>query len=116
MPEQNPRVRLHRKRDPIPPTRALGRHFSPFEDLYHLILTRSWAEFFLLVTFIFLLANAVFGLVYASRPGAIANARPGSFEDAFFFSVQTMATIGYGTLSPATRFGHIMVTLEALIG
>ena len=40
-------------------------------------------------------------------PGGIANARPGSFADAFFFSVQTMATIGYGNMSPESRSSPI---------
>jgi inward rectifier potassium channel len=64
----------------------------------------------------FLLTNAAFAVVYASEPGAIANARPDSFEDAFFFSVQTMATIGYGTMAPVTRFAHLVVTIEAMVG
>jgi len=50
------------------------------------------------------------------EPQSIANARPGSFEDAFFFSVQTLATIGYGGMSPASRYGHITVTIEAFFG
>jgi inward rectifier potassium channel len=46
----------------------------------------------------------------------VTNTRPGSFEDAFFFSVQTMATIGYGGMTPATRFAHVVVTVEAMTG
>jgi inward rectifier potassium channel len=46
----------------------------------------------------------------------VGGARRGSFEDAFFFSVQTLATIGYGSMYPATRYGHCMVTLEAFFG
>src|SRR5262249_8474492 len=38
------------------------------------------------------------------------------FEDVFYFSVQTLATIGYGTMAPATRYGHVIVVLEALVG
>src|SRR5262249_23589165 len=47
---------------------------------------------------------------------AIANARPGSFSDAFFFSVQTMATIGYGQMAPATFAAHVLVSVEAFVG
>jgi inward rectifier potassium channel len=46
----------------------------------------------------------------------IANARPGSFADAFFFSVQTMSTIGYGVLAPRTPYANVLVTTEALVG
>jgi inward rectifier potassium channel len=63
----------------------------------------------------FLSANALFACAYVMQPGSITNVRPGSFEDAFFFSVQTMATIGYGGMAPATLFGHVMVTFEAII-
>ena len=50
------------------------------------------------------------------QPGSIDNAGPGSFADAFFFSVQTMATIGYGVMSPATRYANLLVTIESLLG
>ena len=95
--------------------RTLGRRWAPHEDLYHTVLTSSWWQFFLFVACAFLFANSVFALAYVSQPGSISNARPGSFEDAFFFSVQTMATIGYGTMAPATFFGHVMVTFEAIL-
>ncbi|MBI5083920.1 MAG: transporter, partial [Acidobacteria bacterium] len=38
------------------------------------------------------------------------------FEDCFFFSVQTLATIGYGKLTPNTRAAHLLVAIEALVG
>lgn len=44
------------------------------------------------------------------------NARPGSFLDAFFFSVQTMASIGYGVMHPRTTYAHTVVTIESFIG
>ena len=34
----------------------------------------------------------------------------------FFFSVQTMATIGYGKMEPVTLFSNILVSIEALTG
>jgi inward rectifier potassium channel len=48
--------------------------------------------------------------------GAIANATPGSFRDAFFFSVETFATIGYGVLAPATLYANLLMTVESLFG
>lgn len=100
----------------LPKVVAEGRHASPVEDLYHFVLTRTWSQFFALVTLIFLALNTVFALLYVAVPGSIANAREGSFEDAFFFSVHTMGTIGYGSMSPATRYGNIIVAIEALVG
>jgi inward rectifier potassium channel len=101
---------------PIPNIRAVGRPWQPTKDIYHFLLRRSWTAFFLVVASGFLCANALFALLYVAQPGSIQNARPGSFEDAFFFSVQTLATIGYGGMAPATRYAHIVVTGEALIG
>ena len=56
--------------------------------------------------------NLVFATFYMLEPGSIANARPGSFSDAFFFSFETMATVGYGNMSPATLYGHGVATAE----
>jgi hypothetical protein len=61
-------------------------------------------------------AATTFAFTYLVRPGCIAGARAWNFEDAFFLSVQTLGTIGYGVMSPATRYGHIMVTLESIAG
>jgi inward rectifier potassium channel len=79
-------------------------------------LKARWSAFFALVTGAFVLINTMFGIVYWAMPGAIANARPGSFADAFFFSVQTVATIGYGNMSPQTGLAHVVVGIEALVG
>jgi inward rectifier potassium channel len=85
-------------------------------DAYHLMLTMPWRWFFGLQAAAYVAFNAVFALLYLMVPGSIANARPGSFWDAFFFSVQTMATIGFGVMAPATFYANIMVTIEALLG
>ena len=58
----------------------------------------------------------MFALCYLVQPGAIANARPGAFADAFFFSVQTMATVGYGQMAPATLYANLVVTVETAVG
>src|SRR3569623_1341543 len=120
-PARGPRLRRFRSRKPsltsaIPSIRAVGRPWQPTKDIYHFLLRRSWAVFFLVVASGFLCANALFALLYVAQPGGIQNARPGSFEDAFFFSVQTLATIGYGGMAPVSRYAHIVVTCEALIG
>ena len=63
----------------------------------------------------FLGANLVFACAYAVL-GGVANARPGSFADAFFFSVQTMGTIGYGQMHPVSLAANLLVTCEAVFG
>ena len=85
-------------------------------DVYHLMLTMPWSWFFGVQAAAYLFFNAVFALFYLASPGSVANARPGSFGDAFFFSVQTMATIGYGVMAPQTLYANVLVTAEALLG
>jgi len=96
--------------------RTRGRRASPFDDLYHSILTASWPLFALGVLALLTAGNALFASLYLLDPGCIANARPGSFEDAFFFSVQTLATIGYGAMAPSNLYGHVVVTIESFVG
>ena len=96
--------------------KAIGLERAPSKDVYHFVLGRSWPVFFGLVALVFLLTNVAFACLYLAHPGSITNARPGSFEDAFYFSVQTLATIGYGGMAPATRYAHLVVALEAIVG
>jgi inward rectifier potassium channel len=97
-------------------TLAIGLRRPWFGDLYHRTLRLSWCSFLLGGVALYLAANAVFAALYLVQPGAIANARPGAFTDAFFFSIQTMATIGYGQLVPATFYANLIVTIETATG
>jgi inward rectifier potassium channel len=93
-----------------------GQDARFFDDLYHRLLACPWWQFFALAAIGFLVINALFACAFLAQPGAVFGARAGSFEDAFFFSVQTFATIGYGAMSPLTFFGHCVVTFEAFVG
>ncbi|MGF1513839.1 MAG: ion channel [Elainellaceae cyanobacterium] len=94
----------------------LGVSASPWSDLYHWMLVQSLPVFFGIIALIYLLTNAAFAAAYLIGSDHIANARPGSFADAFFFSVQTMASIGYGAMYPQTPYANVIVTIEALMG
>ncbi len=85
------------------------------DDLYHHLVTTSWPALIGLIALAFVIANLVFALGYY-LDGGIENATSGSFADAFFFSVQTMATIGYGKLAPVTLVSNILVSIEAFTG
>src|SRR5262245_48785466 len=96
--------------------RRLGLQPHPFADLYHQLLTSSWPRAIALILGFYVALNALFAIGYWLDPGGVDAARPGSYLDAFFFSVQTMATIGYGKMAPASLLAHILVTLEAVMG
>ena len=95
---------------------AIGLRRNWLRDLYHHALRVPWWAFTLAGVAIFFGANAIFALLYLLQPGGIAHARPGSFADALFFSVQTMATIGYGEMWPQTLYVNLLVMVEALFG
>jgi len=84
-------------------------------DIYHFLLTEPWPALLAGILFAFIVTNAFFAIIYMLDSG-IENARPGNFGDAFFFSVQTMATIGYGKMSPQSVLANIMMSIEALTG
>ena len=87
-----------------------------WHDIYHLTLTLSWPVFLALIGAIFLGVNALFALAYLGDANGIENARPGSFGDAFFFSVETMATVGYGIMSPKSLYSHLVSMTEIMVG
>jgi inward rectifier potassium channel len=86
------------------------------DDLYHFLLQARWSRVMGLIASTYLAINVVFAALYLAGDDCIAGAQRGSFRDAFFFSVQTFSTIGYGTMSPRTVFGSAIVTLEAFVG
>ena len=88
----------------------------PISDLYHWLLIISWGKFLLLTCLFYFLINIIFALAYLTTNNGIANARPSSFSDAFFFSVQSLSTIGYGAMYPQTIYAQILVTCEVLVG
>ncbi len=95
---------------------SVGVRLTPLRDVYHSLLVASWRGFFVIVLLGYVGANLVFAAGYLALGDAIEQARPGSFADAFFFSVQTMATIGYGKMAPRGVAANLLVTLEALVG
>jgi len=95
---------------------GLGGWYSYWRDPYYLLLTIPWPGFMALITSGYVMANAIAALLFMlGGEGTILNAEAGSFLDAFFFSVQTSASIGYGVMSPGNTYAHVMVTLNAVI-
>ena len=92
-----------------------GQDRSRWTDFYHATLTASWSEFFLGMGLVFFAINLLFALLYTADPHSIANAHPGSLADAFFFSVQTFGSIGYGALTPHSAYANVLVTAESFV-
>jgi len=95
---------------------VLGSRRYDISDLYHLVLTLSWPQFFALVVLFYFPINCLFAAAYVASPGSITNACAGSFTDAFFFSIATLATVGYGYMNPRSFYGHSVAAIEILVG
>lgn len=93
-----------------------NKWYSYWRDPYHLLLTLPWPWFLGLVSLGYVVSNALFAVAYLIGGDGIANARPGNFFDAFFFSIQTMASIGYGAMYPKSDYANTLVAIESLVG
>ena len=87
-----------------------------WRDSYHWVLSLSWPCFAAVLLTAYLALNLIFAVAYAVGGPCIGEMAPGSFPAAFFFSVETLATVGYGHMYPATSYGHVIVTLEIIVG
>lgn len=101
--------------------RRLGLPFLRSLSFYHYFLTMSWPRFFAYTIVVYLAANTVFASLYLmcganSLTGAEPTQMGGAFWRAFFFSVETIATIGYGNVTPSNFPAHLVMTAESLVG
>jgi inward rectifier potassium channel len=104
------------KRDPIDAEFVVvGGRKTPARDVYDFLMRAPWSTGLCAVLAAFLLVNALFGFAY-ELTGGVAGTRPHSFSDGFFFSVQTIGTLGYGAMYPQTIAAHALVTTEVLGG
>ncbi len=98
-----------------------GHRRQRWNDLYAQLMDANWPKLVTVFIATFLCINTVYALLYFGLsdwwPGeGITHARHGEFLDYFFFSVQTLATIGYGGMSPQGIVANVLVTLEAVTG
>jgi inward rectifier potassium channel len=87
-----------------------------WRDAYQWMLGLSWPQFAAFVACIYITLNLVFATLYVIGGDSIAGMIPGSFLESFFFSVQTLATVGYGHMYPHTLYGHVITTVEIMTG
>ena len=109
-----PRQRIVRIGDRRIVTEGLSRRF--WTDLNHRAMIASWPAFFVGALGIFLALNLVFAAIYALGTDPIANAPPGNPWLLFFFSVETLATVGYGDMHPQTIYAHVVATVQIFTG
>jgi inward rectifier potassium channel len=87
-----------------------------WRDAYQWLLGLRWPHFAAFVAAIYIVLNLIFATVYSLGGNSIANLKSASFVESFFFSVQTLATVGYGHMYPQTLYGHIATTIEIMTG
>jgi inward rectifier potassium channel len=87
-----------------------------FQDLYHYFMTVTWPQLFGTIGAFFLLFDLIFGFLYHLAPDCVANLNPPGFLGDFFFSVETLATVGYGDMHPQTLYGHLIAMCEIFTG
>jgi inward rectifier potassium channel len=95
-------------------TRGLRQSF--WADLYHRSMTVYWPVFFATAAAIFIALNAVFAFLYWLGDEPIANVAGNTSLGLFYFSVETLATVGYGDMHPQTHYGHLIATIEIFTG
>jgi hypothetical protein len=95
-------------------TRGLTDSF--WTDLYHRAMTVYWPVFFGTAAAIFVFLNAVFAFLYWLGNEPIANVAKNDPLGFFYFSVETLATVGYGDMHPQTHYGHFIATMEIFTG
>ena len=95
-------------------TKGLDQSF--WNDAFHNSMSASWPTFFLGFAVYFVLMNTFFACLFWLGGDCIANARPDSFADRFYFSIETLATVGYGDMHPQNDYGHMITSLEIFTG
>ena len=85
-------------------------------DPYHFAVTLSWPAFIVAFLTAIAASNSLFAFLYTLRPGAVQNLPAGDMLRAFFFSLETMATVGYGEMAPASDYGHTIAAIEIVLG
>ena len=85
-------------------------------DLYFHLMEGSWTRVLATLAVVYFLVNLVFAALYLVDQGGVTELSGGGFLEAFSFSIQTIATIGYGVMSPSSPYADILVAVESAVG
>lgn len=91
-------------------------HRKSITDTYHYLLGMAWGRFLVLILVLYVAFNVLFAGLYTAGGDCINASDPDSFLLAFSFSVQTMASLGYGAMHPTTPWSHLVTIVEAFLG
>lgn len=94
----------------------VGLKDALWSDLYHHALTANWWVFTFWAVGAYIAINLLFALLYDFVPGQISAPHPVTLADLFFFSVQTLSTVGYGVMAPSGPVANSIVSVEVLVG
>jgi inward rectifier potassium channel len=92
-----------------------GQAKDGWRDTYHQLLTMPLPVFVAVMATWYVAVNTLFGLAYVAV-GGVSGLKPGDFPDAFFFSVETLSTVGYGAMAPSGLAAHLVMTAESFVG
>jgi inward rectifier potassium channel len=101
--------------------KRVGQPFMSWLNLYNRLIIMSWTKFGLLILLVFLIANIIFGSIYyligtQHMQGVIGESAFEKFSESFFFSAQTLTTVGYGRISPVGFWASFIAAIESLLG
>jgi inward rectifier potassium channel len=108
-------VRMGADGPPVNTTVHIGHARDSWRDAYHFLLTIPFWQFLLVMAAGYLAINALFGTIYMFV-GGVAGLQPHDFVGAFFFSVETISTVGYGQVWPQSLAAHSVMAAESFVG
>ncbi len=95
---------------------TLGLSQGFWSDFYHRSMSIYWPVFFGGAALVFVALNAIFAFLYSLGHEPIANVTGDNPLEYFYFSIETLATVGYGDMHPQTNYGHLVATVEIFTG
>jgi inward rectifier potassium channel len=114
--ERKPREKAARVRLGSYEFRKTGISRFDLRDPYHLAIALTWPQFLAALLTLYLSVNFFFAMLYWAVSGSVANVGPHSFADNLFFSIETLATVVYGEMYPATPYGRVVAATEIVCG